>query len=139
MKRRQNYINMFSKRSFICYSAFLKRRLHLRSRNFLSFNINSTKSLFNDSFYSRRSFFFKIFLSKYIFVKLFTLKESNVKDKYSISYQSTMSKITSNVKIDSYSYSYNDIFMFINFINLLTIYKIIVLLIIKNYSYKLCF
>lgn len=133
MRRRQNYINIFSKRSFICYSAFLKRRLHLRNRNFLSFNVNSTKSLFYDSFYFRRDFFFKIFLSKYIFIKLFTLKESNIKDKYGVSHQSTMLKITSNIKTVAYSYSYNDIFMFINFINLLTVYKIIILLLIKNY------
>ena len=135
MRKKQNYTNMFSKRSFICYSAFLKRKLHLRNRNFLSININSSKHVLNDSFCSRRNFFFKIFLSKYVFVKLFTLKESTIKDKYSTVYQSTMLKITSNVKNLSYIHSYNCFFSLIHLTYLISIYKLIVMLLIKNYSY----
>ena len=133
MRKKLNYINMFSKRSFTGYSAFLKRKLHLRNRNKLSIHVNSSKCLFYDSFYSRRDFFFKIFLSKYVFVKLFTLKESTIKDKYSFISQSTISKITSNTKNISYFYSYDCFFLTLHLTYLISLYKLIHILLIKNY------
>ena len=133
MKRRLNYTNIFLKRSFTGYSAFLKRRLHLRNRSKSSIHINSSKCLIYDSFYSRRDFFFKIFLSKYVFVRLFTLKESTVKDKYNYIYQPTMSKIILNTKKVSYSYAHDYLFSAVHLTYITSLHKFIQVLLIKNY------
>lgn len=135
MKKKLNYTSQFSKNPLILYHYYLFKKVYFRRRKLFYSDCVSNKLIVKNSFNSRVNFIFKIFLSKYIFVKLFTLKESVLKDKYSFKHNSIFDNINSSKIQSTFSLNYNNLFLLLFLHNIINFYRIILLITIKNYYY----